>query len=81
MAQQLAVAAERGGYGVPEASLRDAHREMVGRAEFGDILTPEEVADIFAGLQGKPGAEPPCACVDLPQHPTAAVPSSASVCR
>lgn len=58
VAKRLAAAAERGGYGVPEASLHAAHRQLA-EAEVGDysrIFSPEEVADILAGAPGG------CAC-------------------
>lgn len=52
VAKRLAAAAERGGYGMPEASLREAHRQLAAAGEVGDysrIFSPEEVADILAG--------------------------------
>lgn len=52
VAKRLAAAASRGGYGVPEASLREAQRQLAEAGEVGDysrIFTPEEVADILAG--------------------------------
>lgn len=44
-----AVASRGGSYGMPEASLRVAHREMVEQGDYSRVFTPEEVADIFAG--------------------------------
>ncbi len=51
MAQARAAAESRGGsYGVPEASLRQAHRDMVqAAAEYRSIFQPQEIADILAG--------------------------------
>ena len=55
VAKRLAAAAERGGYGVPEASLREAHRQLAEAGAAGDysrIFSPEELADILAGAAG-----------------------------
>lgn len=56
MAERLAAAAERGGYGVPEASLRESHRQMVQQSGYAQIFRPQEVADILAG--GLPSPAP-----------------------
>lgn len=60
MAQARAAADSRGGsYGVPEASLRQAHREMVhAAAEYRSIFQPQEIAEILAGEQGERGHAP-----------------------
>ena len=67
VAKRLAAAASRGGYGVPEASLREAQRQLAEAGEAGDysrIFTPEEVADILAGAPPLPlGCA--CACTEL----------------
>lgn len=58
VAQRMAAVAARGGsYGVPEASLRQAHRDMVTPGAYSQVFTPREVADLLAGEQGRlPGA-------------------------
>ncbi|KAL4452089.1 hypothetical protein ABPG75_007751 [Micractinium tetrahymenae] len=49
LAQARAAADSRGGsYGVPEDTLRQAHREMVQAAEYRSIFQPQEIADILA---------------------------------
>lgn len=55
VARRLADAAQRGGYGMPEASLREAHRDMVQPEgqPFSHIFTPDEVANILAGVAGR----------------------------
>lgn len=56
VAERLAAVAARGGsYGVPEATLRESHRQMVQGSEYSHIFKPEEVAEIFAGGWGRPG--------------------------
>jgi len=56
VAAKLKAAAARGGsYGVPEASLREAHEQMVQQgAEYSRIFSPGEVADILAGKAAEP---------------------------